>query len=340
MQQQQQPVKIRMITWNMGLNKKTKTEWKAELDQVWALGEGCSTSPVRPNTNAETCFDLLVVVTQEDWRGKNHGGFVNAIHENLISSGDTSWVSQCEVVLGPPDVFNQPFTVRLCCFYRNQPGQPFYGAQLQKAQVCHKKVLKAFCSKGTAGIALNVPNAGQLILMGSHFPVSPKQASMGYEARVQAIQKSLAAVFGRLRTSFPDAPNVVAMWAGDMNFRRDTPTDENTPSAPEDQLTYAIERGEVGPFVELPLQFPPTCKIHACTDQVCSECQERARTTEEAIEACYDTKRTPSHCDRVLFYVEGQNVSLEPRSYQAWANSPGVFSSDHNLVWADFNLQW
>lgn len=313
-------MKLRFVTWNMGDSKKSRQQWENELSK---------TKEWRKLFDADD-FDLLVLSTQEDHRAQT---LPEAVSVALLPN----WAVHRSIVKGPLDVLKKPFTVKLFVFVR-PGGLPQY--TVKEANICFQKQF-GFCSKGTAGIALTFNGENQLIFMGSHFPIVPKDADLGYNRRIKAINTSLRSVFDQLHDN--DVSNVVAFWGGDMNFRRNTPVTVNG-NAVEDQLTHALTSASLDKnFVEAELMFPPTCKLHACDKHDCPTC--RARSDEEYIEKCYDTHREPSHCDRILFYTEGKSVDVNPLVYKSWidagsSDSSSVSVSDHNLVYADFSLSF
>lgn len=322
-------MRVRVITWNMGDNKRSEYEWMAEVSKSWALTsvEGACDAPL-----SKHCFDVLAITVQEDFKGRKFGRFPEAVAAFL----GNEFESHSSIVDGPPDLLNRPFSVKQYVYINRQYAAE-RGIKFEHAGLCLQKKA-GMCSKGTAGVAMNIPNHGQIIFMGSHFPVKVDQLNMGYEKRVGAIQNSLSDVFAKLADPKVDS---VAIWAGDMNFRRNTPADSD--DAVPDQLNYAMTQGVFSvngkSFAEQPLEFPPTCKLHSCKKNDCPVCRDA--TDDKVIEQCYDDHRTPSHCDRVLFFtsaVTPKGVTVLPKLYKAWANSDSVKTSDHNLVWADFEI--
>lgn len=311
-------LKLRFATWNMGDSNQNKQQWMNEL----------STKEEWRNLFDPNAADVIVLCTQEDHRA-------DTLPEALVSSLLSGFNVETSVVKGPLDVLKKPFTVKLFVFTR--PGLDVRSTN--EAHVCFQKQL-TFCSKGTAGVALNFAGGNQLLLLGSHFPIAPKEADLGYQRRIRAIDNSLRSVFNALFD--PNARNVVAFWGGDMNFRRNTPTsgDETTV---EDQLSFALARESVfddRKFMEAELMFPPTCKFHACNKKDCPTC--RSRSDDEYIEKCYDKHREPSHCDRILFYTQGESVNIVPVTYKSWVGTSksSIEISDHNLVYADFEIDF
>lgn len=363
----QEKIRIRVATWNLGENKRTQSAWFEAMKKSWGRAEDAQCNQNQPLTR--WCFDILVFSVQEDYKGETYGRFPEAIGKYL---GD-EWKMEKSIVEGPPEPIallnKSPFTVKMYVFVNKQfAAQRLPGLSFDFAGVCLQRNLKIFCSKGTAGVSMNVPGKGQVILMGSHFPVNTKdKATFGYEQRITAISTSLKEVFKTLRK--PNVQNVLAIWAGDMNFRANTMVSDGRVVA--DQLKTAQQSGafNVEPsqiavntndaistpknvsiknskkFVEMPLEFPPTCRLRECTSKLCPVCdrsktENMNRLDNEAKEKCYDDRRIPSYCDRILFYVSGESVSLVPIEYKSWSTGQGIEYSDHNLVWADFRLDW
>ena len=106
-------------------------------------------------------------------------------------------------------------------------------------------------------------------------------------------------------------------------------------------------------FSEQQITFPPTCKIHTCNNGQCPICRghtdddsnfysdpEYNGVVGENILECYNDKRYPSHCDRILYYAIGENVAIIPKTYKSFSQANAVQNSDHNLVWADFDVKF
>ena len=140
--------------------------------------------------------------------------------------------------------------------------------------------------------------------------------SLGYGERLDAARKSLEKVYYPLVAS---KKRYISFWAGDFNFRK---------IGGSDQMDQARTEGHFDQFQEQPINFPPTCKMK--TDGTC----DRPTSDSSKVPGCYNMKRAPSHCDRVLY--ESSNVQLIPRAYKAYGDAPAIQASDHNLVYADF----
>lgn len=318
-----QPVRIRVITWNMGEIRLTIDQWKQELLTNW-------------NFVTKRDFDLLCLCLQEDSRGK-YGKLGDAMG-SLLQSEFTMVSNSVE---GPPEVTGQSFSVRAYIFARKTI---FINPAIRKNDVCLKRTV--YCTKGTAGVSLIVIIGGynvQILLMSSHLPVSTTVEDFGYEERVQAVKKSMESVYDTL-VQTPISKRI-AFWAGDLNFREQTPVKAG--GVPFDQLEYAKS---VRPakfwreFIEPEVAFPPTCKLAICKNKQCPVC--RNKSDQAYNKECYIHESVtvlgkvkeyqPSHCDRIHFRAD--DVSGEVVEYRSWSESPVVGESDHNLVLATFSV--
>lgn len=316
-------LRVRVVTWNMGDSKYEVDEWKTDLQQHWSF-------------ITQKDFDVLAVCLQEDARGKlgKLGDTIGALLQPEFTMVSNS-------VEGPPDVSKQHFSVRAYLYLRKTI---FVNCSTRKNDVCLKRTV--FCTKGTAGVSVICPRPGnivQIILLSSHLPVNTSVEDLGYEERITAVRKSMESVYDALVDS--SVPKRLAFWAGDLNFRNDTPVKPG--GVPFNQLEYAIS---VRPpafwreFLEPEVEFPPTCKLAVCTDNQCPVC--RSRSDKEFTPTCYDKdgqaargkvkERQPSHCDRIFYRADG--VEGEVVEYRSWAESIRVGHSDHNLVLATFNI--
>ena len=284
-------MKIRMITWNMGTNKNTEAQWKQEINQMWLkiiddTGD-CDEHPLTLSSSSSTnkeCFDVLIIALQEDWMGE-YGKFAQSVGEILNATTATAtatgkWKWQKVESKGPPNFLKKPFAVKLFVYYRE--NGPLEYATFDYESICFKKTL-TFCTKATVGMSIYIPEKKtQLIIMGSHLPVSTKNVDMGYSKRSSAVQKSIEQVYKNLQKKFPNLRNVASLWGGDMNYRRNTPVTQSGQSV-EEQLTYALQQdnifrvGETGSaerFQEHIVSFPPTCKLKHCKKGECPVCRQ------------------------------------------------------------------
>jgi hypothetical protein len=318
-----QPLRVRVVTWNMGDSKYELNDWKQDLQTNWTF-------------ITQKDFDVLAVCLQEDARGKL-GKLGDAI--GALLQAEFTMVSNS--VEGPPEISRQHFSVRAYLYLRKSI---FVNCSTKKNDVCLKRAV--FCTKGTAGISVLCPLPGkffQLILLSSHLPLNMGVEDLGYEERIAAVKKSMETVYDALVDN--SVQQRLAFWAGDLNFRDNTPVKPG--GKPFDQLEYALS---VRPsffwreFVEPDVAFPPTCKLAVCKDSQCPVC--RRRSDQDFTPSCYDKdgqaakgkvkEREPSHCDRIFYRPDG--VEGEILEYRSWSDSTAVGHSDHNLVLASFNI--
>lgn len=308
---------VKVITLNLGENKLTQDKWYAELATSWDLV-------------TKKDYDILGVCLQEDWNG-NYGHFGNAIAAYLVNE----FTVLSEVVEGPPDITQKHFSVKAFLFLRTSK---FPNYQSNKHKICLNTKL-GFCSKGTAGVSFILQNIStnepfEFILMSSHFPIDTKVADLGYDKRLEAINTSFYGVYDKLSRN--DISKKVSIWAGDLNFRDDTPVSSGV--IVPDQLAFAGRSGVFRGFQEVTPMFPATCKLETCHGNDCPVCRSQPGNPN-----CYKTKtkkgiRNPSHCDRILYKVEG-NVKLIAGDYKSWGEkSNAVQHSDHNLVYGKFTI--
>lgn len=352
-------LKIRMITWNMEgtSNKRKKDYWMSELKQFWSKIGDCSSNPIgKIGSDQKQCFDVLLVNVQEDWRTTgSFGNFSEAI-KDVLNEGESSeyWeMKKIEMEAGP-DLINKPFSVKLYMFYKYNHANILADAKFSFAKTCLKEKMR-ICSKATVGISMYIPKTKTLLLaMGSHLPVATKNEDMGYSKRVVAVKKSIDEVFKKLLNEVKSKnpiTSVVSLWSGDMNYRRKTIVSPG--NVVDDQLYHALNTDKIynvdalnlgtpTSFKEQIITFPPTCKLHSCNDQVCDRCRQQKNWDNNTSMTCYhtegDKKREPSHCDRILFYAQG-NAEIIPTLYKSWSGAQTVQASDHNLVYADFTLK-
>jgi Endonuclease/Exonuclease/phosphatase family 2 len=294
---------------------------------------------------------------------------VGELLNEFVEDSNDNWEWKHIETKGPPNIMKKPFAVKLFVYFKK--NGPLKNASFKYAEACFKKIpVLKYCTKATVGISINVPSSNtQIIVMGSHLPVSTKTNDMGYTKRAKAVKLSIEMVYSQLLTP---SENTIVLWGGDMNYRRNTPISETGPIV-EEQLTYALNDNvfniESGKFSEHVLEFPPTCKFRYCKNGVCPTC--RSTSDEDSLsdneydysesesfsesdfdeddggiytdymsggnDNCYDDSRIPSYCDRILYFTKGDMI-LTPIRYKSWSKSKSVQTSDHNLVWADFIL--
>jgi hypothetical protein len=80
--------------------------------------------------------------------------------------------------------------------------------------------------------------------------------------------------------------------------------------------------------------------LRTCIGDSCPACRETS--SDKFDPACYQYQvegrgnREPSHCDRILYH--GDNVTLKTNAYKSWGNGEAISHSDHDLVYADFDV--
>ena len=332
-------IKIRMISWNMGENKKTLKEWINELNQ-WEI-----------INNIKNKYDIIIVGLQENWNGQ-YGKFNKALHTIL-----NEYVHLENKTRGPPDIINKPFAVQLNVYIKPKL-LPQSFTYYQKKSICIKPTFFFFCRKATVGISIIINNDTQLILMTSHLPFNYRLDDFGYNERTDAIDKSIQNVLNPLLYTQKDnlmIKNRIILWSGDLNFRRIDINDSSNyelkdkmiQTREHDQLTYLLKTNSLlNNFNETLVNFPPSCKVSPCSNDQCSLCrlQNTGQIGSKLVNKdCYLTntkkgKRIPSHCDRILWKSMPPNVLQSTGLYTTWANSISVRESDHNLIYEDFIL--
>lgn len=308
-------INVKVLSWNIGINQNTPDQWK-HIIQSW---------PELINKD----YDILFLALQEDYNeNSKYGQLGQTICDYLYDFNCYKYT-----VDGPP--FNQlskkqmPFSVKAFVFTKKILGIP----KINKQQTCFQSKL-SICTKATAGISVEFPNHN-FIFMSSHLPFKPSSTDLGYSKRVQAMEQSVKWVFNKLRNNKP----YTAFWAGDMNFRRDAATDKL--STVPDQLDYMIKYNPLG-FVEYDRNFPPTCKLfESSKKQNIASCRKYSTNplNKESIisnpPSCYnmDThsgKRTPSHCDRILYRSSYRLPQIN--KYTSWTDNNAINNSDHNAI--------
>lgn len=278
--------RVRVITWNMGENKKSQLDWAGELRQNWEI-------------ITKQDYEVLFLTVQEDEGGS---AFAKAV-EGAIGKKYDLLIQESTSV---PFV---KFSIKGLLFTRSTLRP------LLSSPKAEKTCLQSICTKSTVGMSLLIGEQVQLIFMGSHFPVDTKKADLGFDERVKAGEKSLTKVFNQLRD--PKKTRFAAFWAGDLNFRFLSGTD---------QLSRA---GRFG-WSEEVITFPPTCKM--TTKGTCD--RKQSDKTRQA--GCYEDKRQPSWCDRILY--RGSSGLIVPGKYLSYSDAKAIQESDHNMVYGDFEL--
>jgi len=290
----QPPLRVRVITWNIAeISKSVKAwlneelngpEWRAIIEKLQ--------------------YDILCVTVQEDTLDGNFGKALRIFLKNY---------EVAEYSNGAPGK-----VVRTYVFYTHRHIQP--DSADTKSACLLRKV--AFCTKSTVGVSLQTYQGIQLVFLGSHFPVDPKKADFGLDARKRAEEQTIQKVLAPLLKRQPYA----IMWAGDLNYR--------VTSNGREQLDDERRRpgGAFSEFKEAPRKFFPTCKL-----QEAPTCNRKESDTSKQ-PACYAKNRLPSFCDRILFRAS-KEVLISNMRYESYADPKAVQKSDHNLVYGDFLIR-
>lgn len=316
---------VKVLTFNLGKNKKTIQEWYAEILKEWDI-------------ITKKDYDILCLCLQEDWNGA-HGQLGEAVGEYLRRNGYTQQMKN--IMPGLPDILGNPFSVKLFIYAKSI--LPL--SDIKKEMVCLQKQYYIMCTKATVGISFKFQDF-QIIVMSSHFPMKSKQLNLGYTQRVDAINESLQKIHHKLRDQ--SINNFVGIWGGDLNFRKKTPLDDSGKNmgCDTDQLTSALKCEPKLQYTnrdlyrESPVEFAPTCKMRTCNKDGCPICRKQPGY----IHNCYEEEsngspRIPSNCDRILHTMSG-NVTVETLEYDKWVGSKSVMISDHDLVYSKLKIKF
>jgi len=312
------PLKIKVVTWNLGDSKLTQTEWTDEVAKSWSI------------VTAQD-YDILCLALQEDSSGK-----YGKLGDSIAAYLDGDFVVNSNIVNGPPELSGRSYTVKAYIFTRRNK---LFSRAVKKNDTCLMR--KIFCTKSSAGIALTFlhnRSTYQLIFIASHLPINTSKEDLGYEERIKAVQKTFNEVYDKLVDL--NVAKRVSFWAGDLNFRDNTPIHKG--GNPFNQLEYAFSTRKAGfwrDFQEPEVEFPPTCKMKSCDKKSCPAC--RYASGDKYNETCYITEhkggeRQPSHCDRILYNTV--DVDGDVLEYKSWGKAESVQKSDHNVVYAVFSV--
>jgi endonuclease/exonuclease/phosphatase family metal-dependent hydrolase len=170
-------------------------------------------------------------------------------------------------------------------------------------------------SKSTVG-ALVKAMGTKVLVCASHLPFDLNNPKERIEA-MKSVMKATSAKWGS-----PDA----ILWMGDLNFRI-----VDGKNQIHDALDV-LQRATKTRFEALPIEdhMHPTCKLTAAS---CSYAKANGARINRS--TCYDARREPSYCDRILVSgssVSDLDVSVLPRT------AP-VDRSDHLPVLVEFRLE-
>lgn len=301
---------VRIITWNVGDSLKLikSGEWVSEL-QKWPLGNE----------------DIIFITLQETSNEFGSKIFADALKKRLGSYeifyegegpklGKDFYVFSYLCVKSGIKINNKPVpndkkdkTIDAACIYK-------LGA----------------CTKPSVGIGAKINGIG-LIFVGSHLPINPKDKkneSLGYDERIDAIQKIQKEVIQDIEKAIDGAD--IVFWAGDFNMRIQSDDTE--------QLAVALNK-ELTDFEEpkKKANVRRTCRIKE-KGEIDNQDTYNKRRFDDDDEKRFDSKRKPSYCDRVIYKVLKHN--FEPTEYYSWPNGEvpkedipeSIVHSDHDMV--------
>lgn len=181
----------------------------------------------------------------------------------------------------------------------------------------------------------------ELTFVASHLPFEPSKPDLGNKRRLAAVGDVLQHLMGNPTNK--KAPALL-VWAGDLNFR--------TTTQGEDQLQEALNARVLklppgfGPLQAVRADHGPTCKVRpselAYNRSVrCSKEYTEPKPVGSQVALtpeCYDPKRVPSYCDRVLVSVRGKCSGQLGRARAHVLLLKGTERSDHNPVMTSIRL--
>lgn len=177
-------------------------------------------------------------------------------------------------------------------------GNSLYTFFTQAASAIRKNMFDQ-SNKGVVWIKL-VLDSFSLLLVNMHLPIDTSRSDYGNEYRTKCFKESLESLSHHIDDS------TLVIIGGDLNFR----------VVGKDQLTTLLETYTLKdtPLYDL-TGSEPTCKFT-------TKCSSNVR--------CFDTKRTPSRCDRMLankpLDVRSKTIVLDP-------------TLDHNGIFVEFEYQ-
>lgn len=200
------------------------------------------------------------------------------------------------------------------------------------------------CCKGSVGISIIGNNSKneqiKLVFVNSHLPVKPKSDNLGLEIRNKAFNQTVDDIIDKLIVS---GDNYNVIWGGDFNYRmlpvHDQLSEQISLMLIGDYHSFKEGKNNCGNYLTDPLNylkcinFNPTCKFDLKSETnernyiTCRKCKSKKSCPKD----CYNDKRKPSFCDRILY--EGKELvnNLYDSFYYEF--------SDHNGVVAHFTLK-
>ena len=190
-----------------------------------------------------------------------------------------------------------------------------------------------------------------IYVVNSHLPVDTKdKETFGMAKRVTAMRttlEGLGALYGR---------KSAVLWTGDLNYRQMDHDDwdgeyEIRPGRNE-QLSMLMRDGSQynASFLEdfqegeryrarqkgRGVAFNPTCKLVATPGDRNRECRRKEDDDRKIVLDCYDQKRSPSWCDRIIYRDSVRHVVLCD-DYASFGENAHM--SDHNMVVASLSIE-
>lgn len=178
---------------------------------------------------------------------------------------------------------------------------------------------------------------GDIMFIGSHFPFYPFDENY-VKAREQA--------FLGMVNVFMKSPSNYLFMLGDMNFR--SSRDAHQPDIVKDQLQDILDK-KLENLYYMDFAFPndtpvisPTCKmaITRKPTDLCTNKLDYIGIKDNYPKSCFNAKRTPSLCDRILYVTKPQSnsSSIHVKSIEV-LEFGAIRQSDHNAVYAEVEFK-
>jgi hypothetical protein len=293
---------IKIITWNMGNSINKILDWTSEL-QKWTIIS--PDSDILFITIQETTWDIGSVKFLEALKNKLDNQY------NIFFEGNGSYL--------PYTAF---YVFGYLCVKKN--------INIKDNTVGSTCIYKYYvCTKPTIGFGIVIDNR-KLLFICSHLPINTYKKEyddLGYKDRIEAMQRVTDEVINTVSKTINGAD--VIFWAGDMNFRIET-NSENT-----EQLTKLLTNPPefLKEFQEDKINFKPSCRL------IEYDKENYDTFIKNRIESSgYDKLRNPSYCDRIIYkYNKKNNLTIIPKKYFGWPttvdNYPlSIAYSDHTPV--------
>ncbi len=321
-----QDIQVMIITWNMAGKMFKLSEWERSLNDDTGPWSG-----IVGKKNG-VIYDIYAVGLQEC---PSADKFIRAFSAKLAKIGSLR-----------PFILNVIETAPTVGKYNHKLAVWVKGNLVTGSDntiFTNKKIcLGKLCTKSSLISRVKLSNgAPDVVLISSHFPVSPKSPDLGNAARQKAYDKTYEYLRGIAPLTDRNPRATSYFWFGDLNYRVVNG---------KDQLAEVLKsRKSFDSFQEEAIHFKPTCKFAIArkgkTSSDYGSCRS-GKSTEKS--SCYDPKRTPSFCDRILYstgYKELQNrtTSLQqiiPIEYASFFPEQFAQQSDHNPVKGIYQVKY